>query len=196
MSGIVPGDPITHFVCRTHFPGYFELVFDHGGDPNLVHPVSKDTPIFALITGSAVDRKKKVKILIAQGANLNYADRSGTTPVVKAVVRFGQYDLALLILEAGANYSVYMEGKNLKLVHVVYDETSDRINRSRSPEQQADYNRLVEWLEDHGESLEEAKADWERWRSWGVKSHKQIGELRRAEIAERKAREQQEADED
>ena len=36
MSALRPGDSITHMACRTHFPKYFDLVFDHGGDPNLV----------------------------------------------------------------------------------------------------------------------------------------------------------------
>ena len=30
-----PGDSVTHMACATPFPGYFDAVFDHGGDPNL-----------------------------------------------------------------------------------------------------------------------------------------------------------------
>lgn len=196
MSGIVPGDSVTHLVCRTHFPGYFELVFENGGDPNLIHPVSHDTPLTALITGSATDRKKKLRVLIDQGANLDYIDRSGVTPVIRAVARFGQYDLALMMLEAGADHSVYIENKNIKLVHIVYDETSGRRMRIMSPEQQADYSRLRQWLENRGESFEEAKQDWERWHSQVRDSPNRHRELREAEVAERKAREAQEAKED
>lgn len=196
MSGIVPGDSVTHLVCRTHFPGYFELVFDHGGDPNLVHPVSKDTPLTALITGSSVDRKKKLRTLIELGADVDHVNRLGSPPVITAVAHFGQYDLALMLLEVGANHKIYIENQNTRLVHIVYDETSGRRTRVMTPQQQADYNRLVEWLEDHGESLDEAKADWERWRSSGAFTFEQKRKLREAEIAERKAREQQEAEED
>lgn len=31
MSGIRPGDSVTHLVCKTRFPKYFDYVFQHGG---------------------------------------------------------------------------------------------------------------------------------------------------------------------
>jgi hypothetical protein len=42
----------------------------------------------------------------------------------------------------------------------------------------------VKWLEDHGESYEEAKADIARWDSWSGATFRK---KRDAEIAERKA---------
>jgi hypothetical protein len=35
-GGFAAGDSVTHMACRTEFNGYFEAVFAHGGDPNLV----------------------------------------------------------------------------------------------------------------------------------------------------------------
>lgn len=53
-GGFEPGDSVTHLACRTKFPGYFEAVFAHGGDPNLVKngPIYKgDSPLFSVIMG-------------------------------------------------------------------------------------------------------------------------------------------------
>jgi hypothetical protein len=57
----------------------------------------------------------------------------------------------------------------------------------RTPQQKKDYQELVDWLESHGESVEQAKSDLERWSSWTTFN----GEYRRnmdAEIAAHKSR--------
>jgi plasmid stabilization system protein ParE len=59
-----------------------------------------------------------------------------------------------------------------------------------SPEQERDYYKLVDWLEQHGESIAEAEEDAARWAARGkIGSFKKMKELDDAEIAERKARE-------
>jgi hypothetical protein len=57
-----------------------------------------------------------------------------------------------------------------------------------SPEKRVKFLELVKWLEDRGESYEEAKADLVRWASWGRVSG-EYDQKMAAEIAERKARE-------
>ncbi|WP_131282636.1 ankyrin repeat domain-containing protein [Blastopirellula marina] len=185
-SAIRPGDSVTHMVCKTHFPGYFELVFQHGGDPNLVNPQKKETPIFVLITGSLVQRKEKMRLLIDKGADLNALNASGVPATALACVHFGQYDIVLMLLKAGADPDIYLENQNSKLLHVVIREEG-RLPQM-TPQQRTDYDRLVGWLKEHGASFENARADIERWRSWGANPPSRIKELREAEIAERKAR--------
>lgn len=51
---------------------------------------------------------------------------------------------------------------------------------------QADRAAVIKWLEDHGQSYEEAKVDIARWDSWSGATYDQ---KMAAEIAERKARE-------
>jgi hypothetical protein len=108
---------------------------------------------------------------------------------MEAATFFGQYDIALLLLEAGADHRVYMPRSNLRLVHLVAYEGDNNIRRSTwSPRQKADYEALARWLEQRGESIEEAREDGKRWRSWSTLN----GEARRmmdAEVAARKARE-------
>ncbi len=187
------GDSVTQMACRTKFDGYFEAVFAHGGDPNLVRKdriFSGDTPLFAVISGSAANKIEKVKLLIDKGADINYMNGSWVTPAMHALAR-GRYDIALVLLAAGADHKVYMPKSNTRLVHVVIGE--ERRSAIWTPEQKADYEKLVRTLKDRGESFEEAKADIARWRSWNAASD----EYRRnmdAEIAERIRREAQQQD--
>lgn len=188
-QGIRPGDSITHMVSKSSFPGYFEAVFDHGGDPNLVKSgrgMITETPIFTVITGGGSDWNK-IQRLIDLGADLNYISGGDSTPPMQAAGWGGQYDLALKLLEAGADLKVYKTISNAKLIHVAAMEQARR-GPHWTAKQKADFEKLVDWLEDRGESLDAAKADLARWQSWSATN----GEYRRnmeAEIAARKRRE-------
>ena len=191
MSGIRPGDSVTHMVCSTWFPKYFDYVFQHGGDPNLWNRDEHNTPLFLLLLGPAKDKSRKIQRLIELGAdvdaNKNNEHTGGFTPVMVATSGFGQYDLALQLLRAGADYKAYMTNINQKLIHIVVNEEG----RMKTTKQKTDYEKLVKWLEDHGETIDKARDDLKRWRSWSRSS----GEYRRnmdAEIAERKAPENRE----
>jgi hypothetical protein len=192
-QSISSGDSVTFMSCKSAFPGYFEAVFDNGGDPNIRHsgPLGfEHTPLFAVITRGSGDKAAKIRRLIDLGADIN--DRgTGGTPVMQAVTWGGQYDLALMMLEAGADYQVYQHNDYRRLIHVVAGQ--ERRLNEYTPEQRAGFHQVVKWLEDHGESYEAAKADIARWDSWS----RSTGEFRRkmdAEIAERKAREKAEAE--
>jgi hypothetical protein len=90
------------------------------------------------------------------------------------------------MLEAGADFRKYMDDDSTRVIHLVAMQ-EDRLN-GYSPEKRAKFWELVKWLEDHGESYEEAKADLARWASWGRVSG-EYDQKMAAEIAERKARE-------
>ena len=105
---------------------------------------------------------------------------------MEAVIRFDQYDLALTMLEAGADFRMYMDDEHKRLIHLVAMQ-EDRLDEY-SPEKRAKFRELVKWLEDRGESYEEAKADLARWRSWPRYSG-EYDQKMATEIAERKARE-------
>jgi uncharacterized protein len=185
------GDSVTHMACRTEFPGYFEAVFDHGADPNLIRnwTVKSQTPLFSVITGAGPNKKAHVQTLIDKGADLNQTDSGGGTATMTAVGWGGQYDIALMLLEAGADPKIYQSNEVQKLSHVVVRQESLHL-KNATVQQQADFSKLVNWLDNHGESIDQARADLKRWASWNTDN----GEFRRnldAEIAERKARESQ-----
>jgi ankyrin repeat protein len=190
-GGMSRGDSVTHMACKTAFPGYFEAVFEHGGDANLIQDgiISNQTPIFTLLAGAAPNKQAKVKLLIEKGAHLDHMDGGWATPALMAVGRGGQYDIALMLLKAGANHLIYIPRSNTRLIHNVIEQ--ERLSATWTPQQRADYKKLVKWLEDHGESVEAANADIKRWASWDHAS----GEYRRkmdAEIAAREARQARE----
>jgi hypothetical protein len=89
-----------------------------------------------------------------------------------------------MMLEAGANFRKYGESEIHRLIHTVVNQ--ERRLKYYTPEQRAGFHELVKWLEDHGESYEQAKADIARWDSWSGATFRQKMD---AEIAERKARE-------
>jgi ankyrin repeat protein len=185
-QSISRGDSVTLMVCKTSHPGYFEAVFENGGDPNMKHtgPLGCSfRPLFQVISGAAGDKKTKIKRLIELGADMN-ALALGTTPLGMAVGWGGQYDLAIMMLEAGANFRMYDEDQAQRLIHRVVSQ--ERRLSQQPPEQQAKFHELVKWLEDHGESYEAAKADRARWYAWSGATFRQKMD---AEIAERKARE-------
>jgi ankyrin repeat protein len=185
------GDSVTYMACKTSHPGFFEAVFDHGGDPNIRHtgPLGfSQTPLFAVITRGGGDKAAKIRRLIDLGADMN-ALSNGGTPAMQAVSWFGQYELAIMMLEAGANFRTYGESESQRLIHIVTKQ--ERRLNEYTPEQRAGFHELVKWLEDHGESYEAAKADIARWDSWSGATFR---EKMDAEIAERKAREKAEAE--
>ena len=145
--------------------------------------------MFTLIAGNATNKIDKVKLLVAKGANVNHVNASGRTPIDLAVSLFAQYDVALLLLEKGANYKRYAPMSNSRLIHHVVEQEL-RLPQL-SPQKQADYKRLTQWLKDHGESVDQARKDQARWKSWSITT----GEFQRKmaeEIAEREAREERE----
>jgi uncharacterized protein len=190
-GSISAGESVTHMACETEFAGYFDAVFDHGGDPNIrrTGPRGRDaTPLYCVITTGFGNRRAKVKRLIAAGADMNAISGGGTAPM-EAAGWFTQNDLVLIMLEAGADFRTYDHKDRDRLIHRVVSQEFGTVGlKALTPQMQAERAAVIKWLEDHGESYEVAKADIERWDSWG----RTTGEYDRkmhAEIAERKARE-------
>jgi uncharacterized protein len=189
-GGFHPGDSVTHMACKTEFPGYFEAVFAHGGDPNLIRKgtIPGDTPLFSVTNGAGPSKNEHIKLLMDKGADLNHMNGAWATPAMEAV-SCAQYGIALTILQGGADYNIYVPKSNTRLVHIVVGE--ERRKPFWTSQQAADYEKLVKWLEDHGESIEQARADNKRWQSW-MTTPVEFRRKMDAEIAEREAREARE----
>jgi ankyrin repeat protein len=192
---ILSGTSITHMATETTFPGYFDAVFAHGGDPNLEQKTKAlgrgDTPIFTVVMSPVPNKKEKIQFLLEKGADINHLDGSGETAMMHAV-GFSQFDLVLMLLEAGADHMVYNKRGSARLTHMilVWKTHTDDV-ASWTPQLRADYDAVVRWLEAHGESFSEAQKDLDRWSTWS----RDTGEYKRkmaAEIAARKAREAEE----
>lgn len=191
-GGMSAGDSVTHMACKTKFPGYFEAVFKHGGDVNLQQTSGTgrhDTPLLSVIKSGSSNKEQMIRTLLDGGADINYVNKSNINALIYAASWGAQYRIAIYLLENGANFKVSRARSNTRLIHIVVGQ--ERRSTAWTPQQRSDYERLVKWLEDHGESVEEARADIERWRSWSMST----GEYRRkmnAEISQRKLREARE----
>lgn len=190
QMAIEPGMSVTHLATGSAFAKYFEYVFDHGGDPNLIGGRYKETPIFLLITGPVQDRRRKIQTLIAKGADLNHTNGDGVTPAMQALGFFSQFDIVLLLLNAGADPNIHVTSNNHKLVHMVILQ-EDGLKHC-TPQQVADYRKIVDWLKKHGQSFEGARVDLKRWKSWMSKPSIEQARLRKREIAEREGRQKRE----
>ncbi|MCA9114971.1 MAG: hypothetical protein KDA79_07780 [Planctomycetaceae bacterium] len=191
-SGLRPGDSITHMVCMTSFPGYFEAVFDNGGDPNLVGGTEEttiETPIFKLIDrGGTVAQLKE---LVELGANIEHVNSMNNTPLFNAIVS-NKFGLALELVRLGADYKYYKANTNVKAIHYVA-KANERIPVIGSEQDRQNLSDLIEWLEAHGESLSDAEADMARWASWYKDGDiRGAYQKKQAEVRARKLREARE----
>ena len=187
------GDSVTHMAARTAFPGYFEAVLEYGGDLEITDSKRSRTLLHTVITSGLSDAKGRVRLLIEKGADLDRADSAGVTPVTEATTWFSQFDIALLLLKAGANPGIYEPNRNQKLVHHV--ERARENLSLLAPEHQQAFYALEKWLREHGEDFEQARKDNERWSEWGrTLSTKAMKRLREREVAERIARENAESE--
>ena len=193
---ILPGWSVTHLAGSTKFTGYLEEVLQNGADLELKHEKTKaytvDSLLHVVIKADVPDKVERIQMLIDAGADLNHIGGSDRTPTATAIARSGQYHIALMLLEAGADPTVYAERSNKRLVHAVVSE--ERRIRSWTKESKADYEKIVKILIDQGESLEEARKDLDRWMEWGKVFPDKFKELMDKEIAERIAKEKAKAE--
>lgn len=182
-SAIRAGDSVIHLCARTHFPGYFEAVLDGGGDPNLKDGEGS-TVLQAIIVAGVPDAERRVRLALDRGADINAYGRSGATPVFDAVSWFGQYDVALLLLERGADPLVHQKDQLPNAIHRVLIEERDSARRTES--ERGGIARIKKWLEVNGYDLVTAKADVDRWATWGKMSPDRAARLRKTELMKRK----------
>lgn len=81
-------------------PAYLKLMLEHDGDPNYVHKMRNETLLF-----TAIMCPKIIDVLIKYGANIDYQEYHGETPLMVAVGS-NQYHSAYILLQAGADYTL------------------------------------------------------------------------------------------
>ncbi|NOX55665.1 MAG: ankyrin [Planctomycetes bacterium] len=186
------GHSVTHLAAGSRFPDHFDLVMRYGGDPNLIDPFYGDSVLHRVITAniSRELKKKRIRLLIEKGADLNHLS-ADSTPAMTAVAWFGQYDIALMLIKAGADPCKYRERSNSRLIHSLAREQRDGRAERCPPELKQAYNELLKIVEERcGVTLEQALKDLDRWAHRAmVYEPAEIKRLREQEVAERKARE-------
>lgn len=119
------GDGMIHLAAADEDPTYLRLALDHGGDPNLrdtrgIFP----TPIFRAIEPIKNDN---LKLLIDRGANVDFRDAAGETPIM-AAADLNNYSKVYLLLVCGADFRLKDFGGNSiiwNIEHASFDEAGD-----------------------------------------------------------------------
>lgn len=165
--GCEVGQSITHLACRSPMTQYMRIVFSNSGNANLLNAKTKAAPIDIVISRFLPDIKERVELLVKHNANLNrYYENELTYPAKKAV-HTNRYDIALYLLQSGASYEIYEAKRKRKLIHYVM--LDQFMLRHFSTEKTADFNALVEWLKNHGESPNDAIEYLKKEGTWGAK---------------------------
>lgn len=140
------GQSVVNFVAQiTDDREWLSLALQHGGDPNLVIDdgcgASPYTPIFNAICQR---NAKGASLLIEAGADVDYRNGAGDTPLSLAV-DVAAYDIVLDLLETGADYeSTNSEGQ--KILDTIAQSAND-LQVTCNPVRKSAYRKVVEWLE-------------------------------------------------
>lgn len=167
--GIRRGQSATQFAAEYRDNDVFEAVMTANGDPQQVNPITGHSLLHTVIRSiTLTEKRERIEYLIDAGTPLDTIDNSDATPAIYAA-RFGkQYNICLMLLEAGADPLV--PGKRLykRLVHVVCEQEAEerRLSLRISPRTKQDRDRILSVLQDAGESLESARADVAKWEEW------------------------------
>lgn len=182
------GSNLAHFAAESEFPQHFIAIMKHGGNPNSTYiwnkAITYECTLFHSIFKSFCKNKRErfeammkagtSKAILSVGARL-------------AVQSDSQYEIALMLLKAGAEFKTYDPYLG-KFVHIV---ASREFASTKSGEaKRAQFERLVSWLEEQGEDYDAAKRDEQIWLKWLFFDTEKGAAMRRADIANRIANEE------
>ncbi len=165
-DGCHAGETMVHLASRAPRIDYLKLVVKHGGDVNSVDKKTGETPLDIVLDRYFTDAKERVELLLKHHADLNhYCPWVRAYPAMRAVQE-DRYDIALLLLESGANPHLYQPDGERKVIHyVLVAKVHSRQYTTEDFQKEWDekLRPLVDWLAQHGETLEQAEKDEEKW---------------------------------
>lgn len=177
------GDTVMHLAGRSHFPTQFLEVMKHGGDPT-VPGRHGDSVLHEIIRAGVPNAHERISAAVASGADINAIDRLEATPIETAVGRFGQYDLAILLLKMGADPTVKGDGRLENTIHLVLAQKRS-VDRGQGLKIPSEYQSLLHFiavLRESGYDVDQAQADIERWKKLYEQDPEHPGWYREAEI--------------
>lgn len=142
---------------------YCDAVFEYGGDVNLPYRNNWKALELVLFHKPSV---KRVRRLIALGADVNNIDSMEWTPAKRAVVK-GQFESALVILRATDDPVLFPPDTQYGITHIMYKALKGQEQHvTWSEEDKYHFEKLRKHVESYGVTIEDAKADYERWNEW------------------------------
>jgi len=177
------GDSVSVVAAKSRLE-YLKAALENNGNANLVSGRG-DSLLHLAIRGVGLGKQERIQCLLDHGADINALSREGdVTPAMAAVTWGGQYDIALFLLQAGADFRKYRENQPERLIHYVLADN----RRNPTGKQKVDYERLLTFLKDNGESEVMAQREMDQWIPDGPMTPTAIGKLRQRAVAERKRR--------
>ena len=173
---------------------YLKLVVEHRGDVNSVDKKTGETPLDIVLDRYFTDAKDRVELLLKHHADVNhYCPWTATYPAMRAVQN-DYYDIALMLLEAGADPHLYQPDGERKVIHsVLVAKVHSRQFTDEELQKEWDEKTrpLVQWLAQHGETLEQAQKDEDQWAQLYKKAmvREDHARIRKQIIDERNAKE-------
>jgi ankyrin repeat protein len=150
------GQSVSHRVAETSFPKYFEETIKHGMDYYLKDQRRQDVISVLMLFTRKEELIPRFKLLIAHGWDINHPLFSDDSALLKAI-QLERYDLALFLLENGADYNYYNPTTEVKAIHQLVHVQGGLYPRQPSPQAQ-DYLKVLRWLEDHSQDAALAAA--------------------------------------
>jgi ankyrin repeat protein len=134
-------------------PAILEAMLDDGAKTEVTSPDEVEwTPLGAAVSGN---NARAVEILLKHGANPNFHNRNGVTPLHRAVYDLVDGKIFELLLAGGANPNVRTGNGRTPL-----DELNARTDQNSTPEQHARAIILADLLRRHG--ARDRLPDWDR----------------------------------
>ncbi len=147
------GTSVMDLAPRDKDTWYLDQVLKHGGNPNLVNPVSKRTPIYWVMLSIRQENLKNMEMLIAAGAQVNFQDgQRGYTPLMFAAIS-DRYDMAYALLEAGADPTL----KDIRGHTIVYFANNGGPHLDQKGWVYPWYLKVIDLLKSKGMDMDEGK---------------------------------------
>jgi ankyrin repeat protein len=104
------GESPMSFAAMSSDSWYLESFLKHGGNPNLLQTKREYSPLFSFIETRGLNAVSRMgltnaRLLVAAGADVNFRNRNGETPLQYAVYLW-QYDMAYFLLQEGADVTL------------------------------------------------------------------------------------------
>lgn len=125
-------------------PVFLHALLEHGGDANQVPWRDSSNLLFGPIT---FRRLQTIRLLIKYGANVNYQDKYGDTPLHQALYT-SKFDIALILLQAGADPTI-KDHYGDTAVAIIQRNGMDQSNVQKKRSRQA-YPKMIRLLQQRG----------------------------------------------
>lgn len=175
IQAVFPGYSVTQLSVRGPYNRHFQTVFENGGDPNSVNECpseSRQIPAFFSLNWRAPDCKERLKLMIEKGADLDIPTNRGVTFLIANVSSNERCcELAMIALDlGGADHRIVIKiddgehaGCYFRAIHFAVGVV-DRLDGSIR--WHPNLRKLIDRLGELGDSIEDARADLDRWAQW------------------------------